>query len=101
MDIWNILGIIAIICLIASFSIGKNVIWAALTISVIIGLVISIFRGFEWVFLKKVVIVGTLTGALFELIYKLFHKQIYLYKQKRIIEKRIREEVMQEFNKRK
>lgn len=98
MNIWDILGIAAIVCLIISFKIGRNAIWGAFTLAIIVGLVISIFRGFEWSFYKKVLIIGVLTGALFELLYRLFRKQIYFYKQKKIIDKKIREEIEERWN---
>ncbi len=82
MNLWDILGIAAIICLIISFKIGRNAIWGTFTLAIIIGLVISIFRGFDWLFYKKVLTIGVLMGALFEFLYSLFRKKIYFYKQK-------------------
>lgn len=96
MNIWDILGIVAILCLLISFGIGKNAIWGALTLAVIVGLAICIFRGFEWLFYKKVLIIGVLAGAFFEFAYRLtiwLRKKMYLNTAKRDIDKRIREEL--------
>jgi len=100
MNIWDFLGIIAIVCLVISFGIGKNAIWGALTIAAIVGIVIALIRGFEWEFYKKVLIVGTLTGALFEIPYRLyiFSKRKSSNREKEAMEKRIRKEINDKFN---
>ncbi|MEP7375172.1 MAG: hypothetical protein ABI675_17365 [Chitinophagaceae bacterium] len=70
---WDILGIIAIVCLIlSSFSIGRKAIWGGLTIGVIAGLIIGVIslivgNGFNWWLVKNVIIVAILVGAFFEI----------------------------------
>ena len=100
MNIWDILGIVSIICLFFSFGIGKNAIWGALTIAAVVGIVIALIRGFEWEFYKKVLIVGTLTGALFEIPYRLyiFSKRNSSNREKEAMEKRIRKEIDDHYN---
>lgn len=100
MNIWDILGIVAVVCLVISFGIGKNAIWGALTIAAIVGIVITLIRGFEWEFYKKVLIVGTLTGALFEIPYRLyiFSKKNSLNREKEAMEKRIRKDIDDHYN---
>lgn len=76
MDIWNILGIIAIVLLIYFSFAGRNAVWGALTLGVIIGLITGLVYlikgdGFNWQLLKKIAIVFTLLGVLFELIGRL------------------------------
>jgi uncharacterized membrane protein len=67
MDIWNILGVIAIIALLTSFVIGKNAIWKALTAGAVIGLIIWLIVGFSWLLYKRILIVSVLVGAFAEL----------------------------------
>ena len=100
MNIWDILGIVAIVCLFVSFGIGKNAIWGALTIAAVVGLIASIFRGFEWEFYKKVLIIGTLVGTLFEIPYRLSgkKKEVISKREKREIRKRIEKEIDDQYN---
>jgi hypothetical protein len=77
-DIWNILGIIAIILLLV-FARGKNSVWGGLTLGVIIGLIIAIvfiFKGeiFSWSILKKSAIIGVLAGVAADLLGRLSQK---------------------------
>ena len=87
LNLWDILGIIAIIFLLASFAIGKNAIWGALTIGVIVCLLIGIVRllngteFFNWVIFKKVVIVSIWMGAFFEIISRLLKVSLKSNKQ--------------------
>ena len=69
---WKILGIISIILLIV-FAKSKNALWGGLTIGAIIGFIASFFResGFDWHFVGKSAIVGTLCGVGAELLSKL------------------------------
>lgn len=71
MNIWDILGIVAIIFLVISFGIGKNSIWGGLTLSVIAGIITGLIVGFEWELFKKFLIVGTLFGALVEMLFRI------------------------------
>jgi hypothetical protein len=71
MDLWNILGIIAIICLLASFSIGKNAIWGTLTVGAILGLIVCLIIGFKWELYKKILIVSVFVGVVFEVVGRL------------------------------
>jgi len=73
---WTILGIIAILCLLISFFIGKNAIWGGLTLGIIVGLMVGIISwiigsGFNWTLLRKILIVAVLAGALFEIVGRL------------------------------
>jgi len=80
LDIWTILGIAAIICLIISFFIGKNAIWGGLTMGIIVGLIVAIIywiagNGFNWELLKKILTVAILAGAFFEVVERLSKKK--------------------------
>ncbi len=80
LDIWTIFGILAIICLVVSFVIGKNAIWGGLTLGIVLALIIGIINlimgnGFNWQLLKKVLIITVLAGAIFETIGRLSKKK--------------------------
>lgn len=71
-NIWNILGIVALISLFI-FAKGKSSVWGGLTLGLIIGIVIALIyvfkgHGFEWAILKKSVIIRTLLGISGELL---------------------------------
>lgn len=86
MNVWNILGIVAIVCLLATFKIGRNAIWGSLTIGAIGGLIYCLFADFSPY--KKILIVSVLAGAFFELIGRLTS-----YFRKRSLESSIRRKV--------
>lgn len=72
LTIWDLLGIMSIICLLVSFSIGKNAIWGGLTLGALISLIILLIDFFgigkaQWTF--KPMIIGTLAGTFFELLF--------------------------------
>jgi hypothetical protein len=72
MGIWNILGIVAILVLLASFTMGKNAIWGTLTLGVVICIIWAIVNAISgnslnWLLFKKIAIVSILIGALFQL----------------------------------
>ena len=75
-DMWNILGIAAIVLLIAFFFYRKlNAVWGGLTLGIITGLIIAIlfvFRGngFDWRIIRKCAISGTIIGFIAELLGK-------------------------------
>jgi hypothetical protein len=71
MDIWNILGIVASIVLLASFAMGKNAIWGTFTLGIIVCIVWAIVNAvsgdsLNWLLFKKIAIVSILIGALLE-----------------------------------
>ncbi len=58
LNVWDILGILAIILLLASFAIGKNAIWGTLTVGILICIVwaiVNLISGnpINWILLKK------------------------------------------------
>ena len=59
--LWIVLGVVAAIALFLYLRIG-NAVWGGLTLAVIVGLITSIFNGFEWLTLVKWAIVGALVG---------------------------------------
>lgn len=70
---WDILGIIAILTLIVSFFIGKNAIWGALTLAILIcvvTIIVNLIQGLilNWSLYRKIGTVVILIGALFELV---------------------------------
>ena len=74
-NIWVILGIIAVVLLIA-FRQKQNAVWGGLTIGIIVGFIIAlvfVFRGsgFDWLIIGKSAIIGTLLGFMAELLGKL------------------------------
>lgn len=76
LTLWNILGIIAIICLLASFAIGKNSIWGTLTLGIIISVIVFIVNliignDFNWELYKIILSSAILIGALFEIVGRL------------------------------
>lgn len=71
MDIWNILGAISIICLVIFYK-GPNAVWGGITIGVVVGLVAGLVYfvatdKYNWIIVKKIVIVAVLLGAIFEI----------------------------------
>jgi hypothetical protein len=79
--VWNILGIITILCLIVFYS-GKNAVWLTFTIGFIAALMIGaalmlIGKGFNAPLVKKITIVATLIGVAIELVGKLLRPRDY------------------------
>lgn len=79
METWNILGIIAILFLLIFFR-SRNSAWAFLTLGVVIGLIVGLIYlikgdGFNWSLLKKIAVVSTLIGGVFEVLERLFLKK--------------------------
>jgi len=71
-NIWTILGVIAFVFLAISWN-KRGAIWGGLTIGAIIGLIISViylFRGdgFNWAFILKGAVSGTMAGLFAELL---------------------------------
>jgi len=74
-DIWVILGIVAVVLLIA-FRQRQNAVWGGLTLGIIIGFIIAIIfvfkgSGFDWLIIGKSAIIGTMLGFVAELLGKL------------------------------
>ena len=97
---WNILGIVAIISLIIFFAKGKNAIWGGLAIGIFAGLIIALVKltggkEFEWLIVKKAVIIGTLTGVISEVLFKLTRRKTI---NQREIERRIKKELDEKYN---
>ena len=74
-NIWVILGIVAVVLLIA-FWWSRNAVWGGLTLGIIIGFIIAIIfvfkgSGFDWSIVGKSAIIGTLLGFMAELLGKL------------------------------
>jgi len=78
--IWNILGVIAIICLIIGLKIHKNAIWVGLVIGLLVWLILGFVNWmkeepFAWWFMgKRIMITFTLLAAIFEFLNRLFEK---------------------------
>jgi len=75
LNIWIILGIIAIILLIIYWR-SRNAVWGGLTIGIILGLIIAIFylfrgHGFSWYIIGKGATIGTIVGFGAELLGKI------------------------------
>lgn len=64
--IWLILAIVAGFLLISNWN--KNVVWGSFTLGILISLVVSIFVGFEWVFIAKGGIIGAIFGQILNFI---------------------------------
>ncbi len=78
-QIWNILGLIAILLLIVSFFIGKNSIWSGLTMGIILcvifGIIALIVNGsINWGILKDILITVILLSRVFEIVGRLAKK---------------------------
>lgn len=73
-NIWIILAILSVAVLIIYFQQGRNAVYGGLTIGVIIGLIITLFIGFNWSIIGKAAIIGTITGFVSELLPLLFSK---------------------------
>ena len=62
---WIILGIISLVFLIIYWGKGQNSIWGGLTMGIIAGLILAIFKqGFNWYFILKGGIIGILLGSI-------------------------------------
>ena len=70
-DLWDILGIIAIISLIITFFRGKNAIWGILTFGIIICLMVGLYYYFYTgnfnTHYKKILTITILLGLLIEI----------------------------------
>jgi len=106
MDIWNILGIIAIIALLFYFFNGRNAVWSMFTFGIIIGLIAGIIsyflgNGFNWSMIKKIVIGCILIAVFFELIFHLILRpksdKQKLQDEIKASEKRIRKEIDEQY----
>ena len=65
LDIWDILGIIAIICLVVTFSMGKNAAWNSLIWGILISVAVLIANliignGFHWELYQNILTVVVL-----------------------------------------
>jgi len=74
-NIWTILGVITIILLIIFWN-KKGAVWGGLTIGVIVGFIVVIFyllkgNGFNWAFIGKGAVLGTIAGFFSELLGKI------------------------------
>jgi len=72
LNIWYILGIIAVVLLIIYWP-KRSAVWGGLTIGIIIGFIVAIFylskeTGFNWFIVGKSAILGTLAGFIAELL---------------------------------
>jgi hypothetical protein len=75
MDTWNILFVIAVIALIATFFSGQNIVWGGLAIGIVIGIIIALIylisgEVFNLQIVKRSAIIGTLASLLFEVFTK-------------------------------
>jgi len=75
MNIWTIFGIITITLLMLFWN-KKSAVWGGLTIGAIIGLIIAIVylfkdNSFDWAFIKKGAILGTIAGFFAKLLGKI------------------------------
>ncbi|MBN2611740.1 MAG: hypothetical protein JXB00_09315 [Bacteroidales bacterium] len=70
--IWKVLAILAFISLFVYWK-KRNAVWGGLTIGIIIGLLIALFKkgGFDWYIVLKVGIIGVLFGVFSELLSKI------------------------------
>lgn len=73
--IWIILAVVAAILLIIYFR-SKNAVWGGLTYGIIIGAIVAIVlgvmgKGFQWLMIGKIAIVGVILGFLAELLPKI------------------------------
>jgi len=75
-DIWNIFGIISVICLVISIFLDKSAIWGSFILGTSACIVIAVITYFinshvNWSLVKDILIVFVLAGSMFELISKL------------------------------
>lgn len=73
---WNIIGVFAIVALLLSFKKGRNSVWGALTLGVVLGFVISIFYYFKdstfyWSIVKNTIAVCVLIGFVYDILFRL------------------------------
>ena len=71
-NIWTILGVIAIILLIIFWK-KRNAVWGGLTIGIVIGAIIAVVHlikgsGFSWFIVGKGAVLGTIAGSAAELL---------------------------------
>ena len=72
---WIIIEIIAIVLVIFYFRRGRNAVWGGLTLGIIIGLVVMIFKGYDIFLIVKIGSMGTILGFITELLGKLSSKK--------------------------
>ncbi len=72
---WIIIEIIAIVLVIFYFRRGRNAVWGGLTLGIIIGLVVMIFKGYDIFLIMKIGSMGTILGFITELLGKLSSKK--------------------------
>jgi ABC-type lipoprotein release transport system permease subunit len=80
LDIWDILGIIAIICLVVTFSMNKNAAWSSLIWGILISLVVLIVNliignGFHWKLYQNILTVAVLSCVLIPILTSLLDKK--------------------------
>ena len=76
LTLWDFIGIVAFICLFASFFIGKNAIWGGLVLGIVISVIVIIINlvignSFNLDLYKIILTISVLAGAIFELIGRL------------------------------
>ena len=71
--IYKILGIITLILLIIYWG-KRNAVWGGFTIGIIVSLVVILFSGFDWYFIGKGAVLGTIIGFGAELLGKVSDK---------------------------
>jgi hypothetical protein len=98
MNIWDILGIIAIAAFVLSWGlIGKNAIGGGLTAGVLIGLIVGVINlimgnGFDWFLVRKIITIGILAGFVLELMYLLSRKN----REGRALKKQVKRQIDKE-----
>lgn len=65
---WKILTIIASVSMILSFLRGRNSIWGGAATGLIVGIIISVFKKFDWLITGRAVVVGILVGVIAEML---------------------------------
>lgn len=90
-NIWNILGITAIILLVIYFKKGRNAVWGGLTLGIIVGALIFLFNDFNLFYLKVASILGTIIGFIAELLGII--PSVFLKKQPSNLSNKFQEEV--------
>jgi hypothetical protein len=69
---WKVLGVIALILLIIYFNKGQNAVWGGITYGIGVGIALFLLsalfgKGFEWLIIIKVIILGVILGFIYEL----------------------------------
>ena len=68
--VWIILSIVAVISLVVFYR-GPNAVWGAGTLGLIVGLIVALIQGFQWLTVWKFVASGIIVGTIFEILPKL------------------------------